>query len=66
MSDVSDDRKEISRILSEYYEPEEIALWWDSSHPMLGGKRAVDVLAEPGGERRILIVLHALDHAVYV
>lgn len=46
--------------LAEYYSPYERAVWWSSHQVLLGGERAIDVLAS-GRQHLIDRVLDQLD-----
>ena len=50
--------------LSEYYTADETRLWLHTPHPMLGGKRAIDVLND-GGMEDVLAVIESIDTGAY-
>lgn len=51
--------------LAELYSPYERAVWWSSPHPLLGGLRALDVLAA-GKQHEIDSVLDQLEAGAYI
>lgn len=57
------DRLEVR--LAELYSPYERAVWWSSHHPLLGGERAIDVLAS-GRQHLIDRVLDQLEAGAYI
>lgn len=44
-----------------YKEQEHVGIWFLSEHPMLDGKRPIDVLRESGGIRRLEAHLETLE-----
>jgi transcriptional regulator with XRE-family HTH domain len=50
--------------LNELYTPEEIRLWLHTSHPMLGGERAIDLI-NAGRTQEVLAVIESLDAGAY-
>ena len=50
--------------LSDFYTPEEIRLWLHTPHPMLEGKRAIELI-HAGETVEVLAVIEALDQGVY-
>jgi transcriptional regulator with XRE-family HTH domain len=50
--------------LSEFYTSEETRLWLHTPHPMLGGKRAIDLLNE-GKMEDVLAVIESIDAGAF-
>lgn len=50
--------------LGEFYTPDETRLWLHAAHPMLDGKRAIDLIFD-GGTEAVLAVIEALDSGAY-
>jgi transcriptional regulator with XRE-family HTH domain len=50
--------------LSDFYTPEETRLWLHTSHPMLEGERAVDLI-NAGRTEEVLAVIESLDSGAY-
>ncbi|MBV8927421.1 MAG: DUF2384 domain-containing protein [Bradyrhizobium sp.] len=50
--------------LSEYYTAEETRLWLHTPHPMLEGRRAIDLLNE-GKMEDVLAVIESIDAGAY-
>jgi uncharacterized protein (DUF2384 family) len=51
--------------LSDFYTPDETRLWLHSRHPMLNGKRAIDLI-NSGRTEEVLAVIERLDAGAYV
>lgn len=50
--------------LAEFYTPDETRLWLHAIHPMLGNKRAIDLI-NTGRTEEVLGVIEALDTGAY-
>jgi transcriptional regulator with XRE-family HTH domain len=50
--------------LSDFYTPEETRLWLHASHPMLHGKRAIDLI-NTGRTQEVLAVIESLDAGAF-
>lgn len=50
--------------LGEFYTPEETRLWLHAAHPMLSGRRAIDLLAA-GETEEVLAIVEGLDSGAY-
>ena len=50
--------------LAEFYSPDETRLWLHTSHPMLGGDRAIDLI-NAGRTEEVLAVIESLDAGAY-
>jgi transcriptional regulator with XRE-family HTH domain len=50
--------------LAEFYTPDETRLWLHTSHPMLGGERAIDLI-HAGRTEDVLAAIEALDSGAY-
>jgi uncharacterized protein (DUF2384 family) len=50
--------------LADFYTPDETRLWLHTRHPMLDGKRAIDLI-NAGRTEEVLAVIEALDSAAY-
>jgi uncharacterized protein (DUF2384 family) len=50
--------------LSDFYTPDEARLWLHASHPMLDGKRAIDLINE-GRTEAVLAVIEGLESGAY-
>lgn len=50
--------------LSDFYTPDETRLWLHASHPMLDGKRAID-LVNQGRTEAVLAVIEGLESGSY-
>jgi transcriptional regulator with XRE-family HTH domain len=50
--------------LSDFYTPDETRLWLHAPHPMLDGKRAIDVIND-GRLQDVLAVIEAMDAGSY-
>jgi transcriptional regulator with XRE-family HTH domain len=50
--------------LSDFYTPDETRLWLHTSHPMLAGKRAIDLI-NAGRTEEVLAVIESLDTGAY-
>ena len=50
--------------LGEFYPPNETRLWLHAAHPMLDGKRAIDLIFD-GRTEAVLAVIEALDSGAY-
>jgi uncharacterized protein (DUF2384 family) len=51
--------------LADFYTPEETRLWLHAPHPMLGGKRAIDLI-NAGDLAAVLAVIEAMDSGAYI
>jgi transcriptional regulator with XRE-family HTH domain len=51
--------------LADFYEPDEVRLWLQSSHPQLGGLRPYDLIVD-GRTVEVLEVIERLDSGVYL
>jgi len=51
--------------LSDFYAPDEARLWLHTKHPMLGGERAIDLIAGNRTEE-VLAVIERLDAGAFV
>jgi transcriptional regulator with XRE-family HTH domain len=50
--------------LSDFYKPDETRLWLHTSHPMLNGQRAIDLI-NAGRTEDVLAVIENLDTGAY-
>lgn len=50
--------------LSDFYTPEETRLWLHTSHPMLKGERAIDLI-NAGHTEQVLAIIESLDSGAY-
>jgi uncharacterized protein (DUF2384 family) len=50
--------------LSDFYSPDETRLWLHANHPMLDGKRAIDLINE-GRTEAVLAVIEGLESGAY-
>lgn len=50
--------------LNDFYTPDEIRLWLHTSHPMLKGARAIDLINE-GRTQEVLAVIESLDTGAF-
>ena len=50
--------------LNDFYTPDETRLWLHTPHPMLGGKRAIDLI-NAGHTQEVLAVIENLDSGAY-
>jgi uncharacterized protein (DUF2384 family) len=50
--------------LSDFYTPDETRLWLHAGHPMLDGKRAIDLINE-GRTEAVLAVIEGLESGAY-
>jgi uncharacterized protein (DUF2384 family) len=50
--------------LNDFYTPDETRLWLHTPHPMLGGKRAIDLI-NAGDTQEVLAVIENLDSGAY-
>jgi uncharacterized protein (DUF2384 family) len=50
--------------LADFYTPEETRLWLHTSHPMLAGERAIDLI-RAGRTEEVLAVIESLDAGAY-
>jgi transcriptional regulator with XRE-family HTH domain len=50
--------------LAEFYTPDETRLWLHTSHPMLKGERAIDLI-NAGRTEEVLAVIDSLDSGAY-
>jgi transcriptional regulator with XRE-family HTH domain len=50
--------------LAEFYTPDEARLWLHTAHPLLQGKRAIDLI-NAGQTEEILAVIEALDAGAF-
>jgi transcriptional regulator with XRE-family HTH domain len=50
--------------LNDFYTPDETRLWLHTSHPMLGGERAIDLI-NVGRTEEVLAVIESLDSGAY-
>ncbi|MCM0021562.1 MAG: DUF2384 domain-containing protein [Tagaea sp.] len=50
--------------LSDFYSPDETRLWLHASHPMLDGKRAIDLINQ-GRTDAVLAVIEGLESGAY-
>ncbi len=55
----------VAERLSDFYTPEEARLWLHSAHPLLDGKRAIELINE-GRTREVLQVIEQLDSGTYL
>lgn len=60
---ISDLRYVVDR-LAELYDPRETRVWLYSKHPLLDGKRAIDLIHE-GRADEVLAVIASLDEGTY-
>lgn len=51
--------------LSDFYTPDETRLWLHARHPLLNGKRAIDLINE-GRTEDVLAVIERLEFGAYV
>lgn len=51
--------------LNDFYTPDEARLWLHAAHPLLDGKRAVDLIMN-GRTEDVLAAIEALDASAYV
>ena len=51
--------------LADFYTPEEMRLWLHTSHPMLKGERAIDLI-NAGRTEEVLAVIESLDTGAYI
>jgi uncharacterized protein (DUF2384 family) len=51
--------------LSDFYTPDETRLWLHGSHPMLAGRRAID-LVNTGHTQEVLAVIESLDTGAFL
>jgi len=51
--------------LSDFYTPDETRLWLHARHPLLNGKRAIDLINEDRTEE-VLAVIERLDTGAYI
>jgi uncharacterized protein (DUF2384 family) len=51
--------------LSEFYSSDETRLWLHTPHPMLNGKRAIDLI-HAGRTEEVLAVIESLDAGAYI
>jgi transcriptional regulator with XRE-family HTH domain len=50
--------------LNDFYTPDETRLWLHTSHPILDGKRAIDLI-NAGRTQEVLAVIESLDTGAY-
>ena len=50
--------------LSDFYTPDETRLWLHTSHPLLGGERAIDLI-NGGRTEAVLAAIESLDSGAY-
>jgi uncharacterized protein (DUF2384 family) len=60
---ISDLRYVVDR-LAEFYSPDETRLWLYAKHPLLGGKRPIDLIHD-GKADEVLGVIESLDEGSY-
>jgi uncharacterized protein (DUF2384 family) len=60
----SADLRDVVDRLSDFYTPDEARLWLQTSHPMLDGKRAIDLINE-GRAEAVLAVIDGLEAGVH-
>lgn len=51
--------------LAEFYSPDEARLWLHTAHPLLGGRRAIDLISA-GDTEGVLNIIESLDAGAYV
>jgi transcriptional regulator with XRE-family HTH domain len=51
--------------LTDFYKPDEARLWLHAPHPLLGGKRAVDLIVS-GRTQDVLAAIDAIDSSAFV
>jgi transcriptional regulator with XRE-family HTH domain len=51
--------------LNDFYTPEEARLWLHASHPLLNGKRAIDLIID-GQTEEVLAAIEAIDTSAYI
>lgn len=55
----------VAERLSDFYTPEETRLWLHTGHPLLNGKRAIDLINE-GRTPEVLEAIEQLDSGAYL
>jgi transcriptional regulator with XRE-family HTH domain len=60
---ISDLRYVVDR-LAEFYSPDETRIWLYAKHPLLGGRRAIDLIHD-GRTDEVLSVIESLDESTY-
>ena len=55
----------VAERLSDFYTPDEARLWLHTVHPLLNGKRAIDLINE-GRTSQVLEVIEQLDSGAYL
>lgn len=55
----------VAERLADFYTPEEARLWLHSAHPLLHGRRAIDLINQ-GRTSEVLEVLEQLDSGAYL
>ena len=51
--------------LSDFYAPDETRLWLHARHPLLDGRRAIDLIRD-GRTEEVLAVIERLDSGAYI
>lgn len=62
---VAENTVDIMAALMDLYTPEDAKLWMRSAHPMLDGRRAVDMIAQGEGAT-VLSIIQGMNEGIYI